>query len=191
MKNYYKSWIIFLGFDERNYADLLYEITMYQNYVAEHGICMKSLEEFRNHIFSHSTGSETIAPYSCCMDSKTMYVKQNDIRGNWVDRGGLHHLPELVKREHMPDKYEINDSGINNMFLSAAFSLIGIAMDGTIVIDLTKEYGNMGNKHNYINQHGIECFLSEMLAMIKENIRPMPEVPKGILSLPEQLEEEA
>ena len=69
------------------------------------------------------------------------------------------------------------------------FYVIGFTLDGRIVIDTKEMYGDVAGQAEYAQANGDREYYGRLLDTVKKNYAGvlLPEVPKGILKLPDRL----
>lgn len=191
MKKQWQDWIIFLGFDGREYDNTVSVVKMWNDRLAESGLNKKNLEQLIKWLF--------YSPYtriwqSCCLAFNTMRVDSDCVIADWIDGGGLPVLPEKydkVKDKEFSDSYD--NCRIKNFplyfFNNYSYQVIGMTLDGKTVMDTFKKYGRQEDIRRRMHELGKSDYCKEFLETVKENYQKLrlPEVPKGILKLPDRL----
>ena len=69
------------------------------------------------------------------------------------------------------------------------FYILGFTLDGRIVIDTKEMYGDVAGQAEYARANGDREYYRRLLETVKKNYVGvlLPEVPKGILKLPDRL----
>ena len=113
------------------------------------------------------------------------------IEANWIDGGGLtdlHNEYNKVKDKEFSSSY--SDYSIRSLpvhfFNDNQYQVIGMTLDGKIVMDTFTKYGHQEDIRRRMNELGESDYVKEFLETVKENYRKLqlPEVPKGILKIP-------
>lgn len=199
MKNGMDKWIMFFGFNADRYEAVLKVIDDYKMWIKRYGICNTAIEYLREKVFKPNIPTGNIlAPFSCCTDYETITVTDEyigvygnsipaDINADLISVGGLYNLSDKVEKDNLSDKEkcEVKDCSIAIMMNTVGNSFIGISMEGDIIIDLIKIYGDANAIQSFIRNNGRYNYYKEILNTIKKNMRPMPIIPAGILKLPE------
>lgn len=190
MDEIWKDWIIFLGFAPEEYNNAITVTKMWNDYLAEHGLNAKSLKVFNKWVFD---GHYVRVWHSCCLSCNSLHIEitaEPHISADWVEGGGLDRLPTVfanhkgeTKLEEFRD-YDITDLRINFFEEVQEFCVIGMTLDGHIVIDTCEKFGSIKEQGNkYKESH--KAYLEEFIKTVKENHKKLllPVVPKGILKL--------
>lgn len=177
----WKDWIIFLGFYNNRYDDVISAVNKMNRHAAEHGFS----EDGSAHITELLFENNAIFMHSCCLSFKSMHIDCDYIIADWIDYGGLKNIDKMFfyygVREFSDtyDNYTIKDGKV--FFLTDyRYQVIGITLDGKIVMDTFKEYGNPStliDKHDYCKK---------FMETVNKNYQKLmlPAVPNGILKLP-------
>jgi hypothetical protein len=120
-----------------------------------------------------------------------MRVDGGYIEANWIDGGGLVDLPnayDQVKNMEFTESY--NNYSVRDLpvhfFCDNDYQVIGMTLDGKIVMDTLMKYGRKDDITRRMNELGDHGYCNDFLETVKENYRKLqlPEVPKGILKIP-------
>ena len=188
MKKQWEDWIIFLGFDGDQYDNTMSVIKMWNSLLAESGLTKKNLEQLTKWLF--------YAPYtriwhSCCLSFDSIRVEGGNIEANWIDGGGLGNLPkdyDKVKDKEFSDSFDDYDIRhlVVHFFNACDYQVIGMTMDGKIVMDTFQKYGHNKDIRRRMRELGDHSYCNEFLETVKENYQKLwlPDVPKGILKIP-------
>ncbi|MBQ2654895.1 MAG: hypothetical protein IJQ67_00700 [Bacilli bacterium] len=188
MKKQWEDWIIFLGFDGDQYDNTMSVIKMWNGLLTESGLNKKNLEQLTKWLF-YSTYSRIW--HSCCLSFESMHVDNGYVIAHWIDGGGLTDLPkeyDKVKDKEFSDFYD--DYRIKNLplhfFNNCDYQVIGMTLDGKIVMDTFEKYGHKEDIRRRMQELGESNYCKEFLETIKENYQKLrlPDVPKGILKIP-------
>lgn len=190
MDEIWKDWIIFLGFVPEEYNNAITVTKMWNDYLTEHGLNADSLKVFIKWVFdSHYVR----VWHSCCLSCNSMHIEvtaEPHIAADWVEGGGLDRLPTVFanhKGETDLEKfrdYDILDLRINFFEAVQDFCVIGMTLDGHVVIDTREKFGDIKDQANkYKESH--KAYLEDFIKTVKENQKKvlLPVVPKGILKL--------
>jgi hypothetical protein len=188
MKKQWEDWIIFLGFDGDQYDNTMSVIKMWNDRLAESGLTKDNLEQLSKWLFYRSY---TRVWHSCCLTIDSMRVDGGYIEANWIDGGGLVDLPnayDQVKNMEFTESY--NNYSVRDLpvhfFCDNDYQVIGMTLDGKIVMDTLMKYGRKDDITRRMNELGDHGYCNDFLETVKENYRKLqlPEVPKGILKIP-------
>lgn len=191
MKKQWEDWIIFLGFDGREYDNTMFVVKMWNDLLAKSGLNKDNLRQLSKWLFF---GSCTRIWHSCCLAFNTMHVAGGYIEANWVDGGGLTDLPK--EYDKVKDKefiYSYADYQVRNLpvhfFNDVQYQVIGMTLDGKIVMDTFQKYGHQEDIRHRMHELGEQNYSTEFLETVKENYQKLwlPEVPKGILKIPSSI----
>lgn len=187
----WEDWIIFLGFWDEEYGDAMSAIGKWKESLAVSGLGGDNL-----HLLSVLLNTPSIRIYhSCCLGLSSMRVANGVIEAGWVDGGGLSSFDkeyEKVKDRDFSDTYiypYICTDGRVRFFNECRFLVIGMTLDGKLVIDTFKEYGNEQARIRRMYELGSRRHCEEFLETVRKNYAKtlLPPVPKGILKLPDRL----
>ena len=188
MKLQWQDWIVFLGFSGDQYDNTMSVIKMWNERIAESGITKDNLEQLSKWLFYRSY---TRVWHSCCLSYESMRVENCNIVGNWIDGGGLVDLGNAydnVKNTEFSDFF--NNYSVRNLpvhfFNDNDYQVIGMTLDGKVVMDTFQNYGHKEDITRRMNELGDLGYCNEFLKTVKENYQKLwlPDVPKGILKLP-------
>ena len=184
----WEDWIIFLGFWDEQYCAAMSAIGKWKESLAVSGLCADNLR-----LLSELLNTPRIRSYhSCCLGLSSMRVANGVIEAGWVDGGGLNLLDkeyEKVKDRDFSDTYiypYIGVGGRVRFFNECRFLVIGMTLDGKLLIDTFKEYGNEKARIRRMYELGCRRHCEEFLETVRKNYAKalLPSVPKGILKLP-------
>lgn len=191
MKKQWEDWIIFLGFDGREYDNTMTVVKMWNDLLAGSGLNKDNLSQLSKWLFIRSIARIW---HSCCLAFNTMHVDGGYIEASWIDGGGLPDLSKefnKVKDKEYSDFYE--DYSIKNLpvhfFNDDQYQVIGMTLDGKIVMDTFQKYGHQEDIRRRMHELGDHDYCKEFLETVKENYQKLwlPEVPKGILKIPSSI----
>lgn len=188
MKKQWEDWIIFLGFQGDQYDNTMSVVKMWNERLAESGLTKDNLEQLTKWLFYRSFARIW---HSCCLSFDSMRVEGGYIEANWIDGGGLVDLPNeynKVKNTEFSDffaTYSVRDLPVH-FFCDDDYQVIGMTLDGKIVMDTFQKYGHKEDIRRRMNELGEHAYCNEFLETVKENYHKLqlPDVPKGILKIP-------
>lgn len=188
MKKQWEDWIIFLGFDGDQYDNTMSVVKMWNSMLAESGLSKKNLDQLTKWLFY---SSYTRIWHSCCLSFDSMRADGGNIVADWIDGGGLVDLSKTydkVKDKEFSDSFD--NYNIKNLpvhfFGSDEYQVIGMTLDGKIVMDTFEKYGHREDIRRRMQELGDYGYCNEFLETVKENYQKLqlPDVPKGILKIP-------
>lgn len=187
----WEDWIIFLGFHGDQYDNTMSVVKMWNDLLAESGLSKDNLSQLIKWLF---TGSYTRIWHSCCLGFSTMHFAGDYIEASWIDGGsllGLHLAYDKVENKEFSDSYD--DYDIRNLpihfFNDDDFQVIGMTLDGKVVMDTFKKYGHKEDIRRHMHELGEYGYCMEFLETITKNYQKimLPVVPKGLLSIPDSI----
>lgn len=188
MKKQWEDWIVFLGFNGDQYDNTMSVIKMWNDRLAESGLTKNNLEELSKWLFYRSY---TRIWHSCCLSVDSMHVEGGYIAANWIDGGGLVDVGnEFDKVKNMEFSASYNTYSVRDLpvhfFNDNDYLVIGMTLDGKIVMDTFMKYGRKEDIRRRMNELGEYRYCNEFLETVKENYHKLrlPDVPKGILKIP-------
>jgi hypothetical protein len=191
MKKQWEDWIIFLGFEGDQYDNTMSVVKMWNDRLAESGLNKDNLYQLRQWLFYRSY---TRIYHSCCLAFNTMQVEDNNIKASWIEGGGLTNLhKEYDKVKDKEFSYTYNDYDIRDLavrfFNDYDYQVIGMTLDGKIVMDTFKKYGHREDIKHHMQELGDHIYSEKFLETVRENYQKLwlPEVPKGILKIPSSI----
>lgn len=184
----WEDWIIFLGFEDREYDNTVTAVKKWNDLLAGSDLNKDNLAKLNKWLFS---GTLVRIWHSCCLSFKSMHVTDDCVEAGWIDDGGLADLrTEYIKVENKEFSASYDNYSIRNLpvhfFNYEQYQVIGMTLDGKVVIDTFKEYGNREARRSRIRELGYRRYCEEFLETVKKNYGNcrLPPVPKGILKLP-------
>lgn len=191
MKKQWEDWIIFLGFEGNQYDNTMSVVKMWNDQLAETGLTKDNLRQLSMWLFYRSYARIL---HSCCLSFESMHVAGSYIEANWIDGGGLTDLAkeyDKVKDKefiYCYDDYQIRNLSLN-FFNDCGYQVIGMTLDGKIVMDTFKKYGHQEDIRRRMQELGQQNYCKEFLETVKENYKKLwlPEVPRGILKIPSSI----
>lgn len=188
MKKQWEDWIIFLGFQGDQYENTMSVVKMWNNLLAESGLNKDNLKQLSIWLFYHSLARIW---HSCCLAFSTMRVEGRYIEASWIDGGGLPDLyNEYNKVENKKFSISYDDYSIKNLpihfFNNNDYQVIGMTLDGKIVMNTFEKYGHKEDITHRMNELGDHGYCNEFMETVKENYQKLrlPDIPKGILKIP-------
>lgn len=187
MEEIWKDWIIFLGFEPGEYNNAIVMMKKWKDYLAEHELNAKSLKTFSKWLFDDSL---VRIWHSCCLSCYSIHLEGSHIAADWLDGGGLNGLPRVFA-EHKDetriedfDNYDITDLQISFFENTESYYVLGMTLDGHIVIDTKEKFGSIEEQERRYKESNSE-YLMDFIKTVKENHKKalLPVVPKGILKL--------
>lgn len=182
----WEDWIIFLGFRDEQYGDVMSAIGDWKESLTGSGLNGDDLRRLNGLLFN---GPDRIIQHSCCLGLSSMQVVNGVIEADWVDGGGLNLFDkeyEKIKDRDFSDTYRYPYCNISVYFLSYdLLTVFGMTLDGKPVIDTFKEYGDEEARMRRMRELGDRRYCKEFLETVKKNYAKalLPPVPKGILKL--------
>lgn len=192
MNDRQKDWIIFLGVLPDRYNEAVAVVKVWREYARAYGVDRNKLTELNERLFRLGN---PLSAHSCCLSYGSMRVDgYGTIVADFIDGGRLSGLPELFEKAGQ----EITDGDWQYMLVSQPvsffcqtkyFYILGFTLDGRIVIDTKEMYGSVEGQDEYRRTAGDREYCLGLLDTVGKNIRRLrlPEVPKGILKLPDRL----
>ena len=190
----WEDWIIFLGFRDEHYGNAVDAIGKWKGTLTGSGLNGDDLRRLNGLLFN---GPDQIIQHFCCLGLSSMRVADNVIEAGWVDGGGLYLLHkeyERVKDCDFSDTYIYPYIGVGvggrvSFFNDGRYLTVGMTLDGRIVIDTKEMYGGTDGQAEYRRTAGDREYCCRLLETVKKNYAGvlLPEVPKGILKLPDRL----
>lgn len=184
----WEDWIIFLGFNDGEYDNTMSMVKMWNDLLAESGLNKDNLAQLSRWLFVRSLARIW---HSCCLSFKSMHVVNGYIETSWIDGGGLidlHKKYDKVKDTEFSSSFA--DYSIRNLpihfFNDDQYQVIGMTLDGKIVMDTFQKYGHKDDIRRHMNELGEQDYCKEFLETVTENYQKLqlPNVPKGILKIP-------
>ena len=188
MKKQWEDWIIFLGFDGSEYDNTMTVVKMWNDLLAESGLNKDNLNQLSKWLFIRSIARIW---HSCCLGFSTMQVEGSYVEASWIDGGGLSDLANAYNKVANKEfSYSFDDYSIKNLpihfFNDYQYQVIGMTLNGKIVMDTFTKYGHREDIRRRMNELGDHDYCEEFMNTVKENYQKLwlPEVPKGILKIP-------
>ena len=191
MNNRQKDWIIFLGVIPDMHDEAVTVIKKWREYARVNGVDRDGLTRLNEWLF----GGKLLPGHSCCLSYGSMRVdRYGTIVADFIDGGRLPGLPELFEKagRSMLEgdwEYMLVNQSVTFLLYTEYLYVIGFTLDGRIVIDTKEMYGDVAGQAKYRRVNGDREYYGRLLDTVKKNyaVVLLPEVPKGILKLPDRL----
>ena len=191
MNDRQKDWIIFLGVLPDRYNEAVAVVKVWREYARAYGVDRQGLTRLNERLF----GGKPLPGHSCCLSYGSLQVDEYGmIVADFIDGGRLHGLPELFEKagQEIPDddwRYMLVSQPVSFFCQTKYFYILGFTLDGRIVIDTKEMYGSVEGQDEYRRTVGDWEYCRGLLDTVRKNHRRLllPEVPKGILKLPDGL----
>ena len=192
MNDRQKDWIIFLGVCPDQYDDTVAVVKIWREYARAYGVDRNKLTELNERLFRLG---KPLPGHSCCLSYRSLRVDgYGMIVADFIDGGRLSGLPELFEKagRSMLEgdwEYMLINQPVTFLLYTEYFYVIGFTLDGRIVIDTKEMYGDVAGQAEYSRTAGDREYYRRLLETVKKNYAGvlLPEVPKGILKLPDRL----
>lgn len=191
MNDIQKDWIIFLGVVPDRYDEAVAVVRDWREYARANGVDRDGLTRLNGRLF----GGKRLTGHSCCLSYGSMRVDGYDmVVADFIDGGGLPKLPELFEKAgqgigYGDREYMLVNQPVTFLWYTEYFYVLGFTLDGRIVIDTKEMYGSVNRQSEYRRANGDREYCCRLLETVKKNYAGalLPEVPKGILKLPDRL----
>lgn len=192
MNDRQKDWIIFLGVVPDLYDEAVAVVREWREYARANGVDRQGLTWLNGRLF----GGKQLTAHSCCLSYGSLRVDgYGTVFADFIDGGGLHSLPELFEKAGLGIGYGdweymlVNQPGPFLWYTTEYFYVLGFTLDGRIVIDTKEMYGSLDGQSEYRQAVGDREYCCRLLDTVGKNYAGvlLPEVPKGILKLPDRL----
>ena len=191
MNDIQKDWIIFLGICLNLYDEAVAAVRYWRECARANGVDKDGLTELNWRLF----GRERFAVNSCCLSYRSMRLDgYGTIVADFIDGGGLPRLPWLFEKagREIPGgewEYMLTNQPVPFLWYTEYFYVLGFTLDGRIVIDTKEMYGSADGQTDYMRDAGVWEYCGRLLRTVEKNYAGvlLPEVPKGILKLPDRL----
>ena len=191
MNNRQKDWIIFLGVIPDMHDEVVAVVRDWREYARANGVDRQGLTRLNERLF----GGKPLPGHSCCLSYGSLRVDgYGMIVADFIDGGRLSGLPELFEKagRSMLEgdwEYMLVNQPVTFLLYTEYFYIIGFTLDGRIVIDTKEMYGDVAGQAEYKRANGDREYYRRLLETVKKNYTGvlLPEVPKGILKLPDRL----
>lgn len=187
----YEKWVMIFGFDPKYYDTLMGEIIFHRQAVKECGNSKIRMQDFLSRIFRRTPFIHIT--HSACIDFNTIVESDSYMTADLIEGGGLYNLAKKVnsaKTLRPEKKYEYIKCNLSFMSNTSHYIFLAVIIDGDIVLDTKTQYGSLIEQDNYMNSIGQYNYVKELVEIINNNLKSQyfPEVPKGILTLPENFD---
>ena len=187
-----KDWIIFLGVIPDMHDKVVAIVREWREYARANGVDRDGLTRLNERLF----GGKPLPGHSCCLSYGSLQVDEyGTIVADFIDGGRLSGLPELFEKagHSMPEgdwEYMLVNQPVTFLLYTEYFCVLGFTLDGRIVIDTKEMYGGTDGQTEYKRANGDREYYYRLLETVKKNYAGvlLPEVPKGILKLPDDLQ---
>lgn len=192
MNNRQKDWIIFLGVIPDMHDKAVAIVREWREYARANGVDRDGLTRLNGRLFGDG---KQLPGHSCCLSYGSLRVDEyGTIVADFIDGGRLPGLPELFEKagRSMLEgdwEYMLVNQPVTFLLYTEYFYVIGFTLDGRIVIDTKEMYGDVAGQAEYWRSAGDREYYGRLLDTVKKNYAEvlLPEVPKGILKLPDRL----
>ena len=192
MNDIQKDWIIFLGVIPDLHDETVAVVREWREYARAYGVDRNKLTELNERLFRLGN---PLSAHSCCLSSASLRVEEyGTIVADFIAGGRLSGLPELFEKasQEIPDddwRYMLVSQPVSFFYQTEYFYILGFTLDGRIVIDTKEMYGSVEGQDEYRRTAGDREYCLGLLDTVGKNRRRLllPEVPKGILKLPDSL----
>ena len=191
MNDIQKDWIIFLGVIPDLHDETTVVVKRWREYARAHGVDKDGLTGLNGWLFG-----ERLTVHSCCLSYGSMRLDgYGTIVADFIEGGGgLPRLPWLFENagRGIPSgewEYMLVNQPVPFLWYTEYFYVLGFTLDGRIVIDTKEMYGSADGQTDYMRSVGVREYCCRLLETVKKNYAGvlLPEVPKGILKLPDRL----
>ena len=191
MNNRQKDWIIFLGVIPDRYDEAVAIVRDWREYTRANGVDRDGLTRLNERLFD----GKPLPGHSCCLSYGSLRVDgYGTIVADFIDGGRLPELPELFEKAGRDNldrdwEYMLVNQPVTFLLYTEYFYVLGFTLDGRIVIDTKEMYGDVAGQAEYSRANGDREYYGRLLETVKKNYAGvlLPEVPKGILKLPDRL----
>ena len=190
MNDRQKDWIIFLGVIPDMHDEAVAVVREWREYALANGVDWQGLIRLNERLFD----GKSLPGHSCCLSYGSMRLDgYGTIVADFIDGGRLPGLPELFEKagQEIPGgewEYMLTNQSVSFFCQAEYFYVIGFTLDGRIVIDTKEMYGSADGQTDYMRAAGVREYCGKLLETVKKNYAGLlPEVPKGILKLPDRL----
>ena len=191
MNDRQKDWIIFLGVIPDMHDKVVAVVKKWREYARANGVDRQGLTQLNERLFD----GKPLPGHSCCLSYRSMRVDgYGMIVADFIDGGRLQCLPELFEKAGRSIlegdwEYMLVNQPVTFLLYTEYFYVIGFTLDGRIVIDTKEMYGDVAGQAEYKRANGGREYCGRLLETVGKNYTKalLPEVPKGILKLPDRL----
>ena len=191
MNDRQKDWIIFLGVIPDMHDKAVAIVREWREYARANGVDRQGLTRLNERLF----GGKPLPGHSCCLSYGSLRVDGDGaIVADFIDGGRLSGLPELFEKAgrgigHGDWEYILINQPVTFLWYTEYLYVLGFTLDGRIVIDTKEMYGGTNGQTKYRRTNGDREYCCRLLETVKKNYAGalLPEVPKGILKLPDRI----
>ena len=191
MNDRQKDWIIFLGVIPDMHDKAVAVVREWREYARANGVDRQGLTRLNERLF----GGKPLPGHSCCLSYGSLRVDgDGTIVADFIDGGRLSGLPELFEKAgrgigHGDWEYILINQPVTFLWYTEYLYVLGFTLDGRIVIDTKEMYGGTNGQTEYMLANGNREYCVRLVETIKKNYARvlLPEVPKGILKLPDRI----
>lgn len=191
MNNRQKDWIIFLGVIPDMHDETVAVVRDWREYARANGVDRDGLTRLNEWLFD----GKPLLGHSCCLSYRSLRVDgYGAVVADFIDGGRLQWLPELFEKAgcsmlECDWEYMLVNQPVTFLLYTEYFYVIGFTLDGRIVIDTKEMYGDVAGQAEYSRSAGDREYYRRLVETVKKNYAGvlLPEVPKGILKLPDRL----
>lgn len=163
----------------------------WREYARANGVDRDGLTRLNERLF----GGNPLPGHSCCLSYGSLRVNEYGmIVADFIDGGRLSGLPDLFENagQEIPGgdwEYMLVNQPATFLLYTEYFCDLGFTLDGRIVIDTKEMYGGVDGQTEYRQANGDREYYCRLLETVRKNYARvlLPEVPKGILKLPDCL----
>ena len=193
MNDRQKDWIIFLGVIPDLHDEAVAVVREWREYARANGVDRDGLTGL-NGWLARRAGMR-LTGHSCCLSYGSLRIDgYGAVVADFIDGGGLRSLPELFEKAGRDTlyggwEYMLVNQPVTFLWYTEYFCVLGFTLDGHIVIDTKEMYGSANGQSEYRRAVGDREYCCRLLETVKKNYAGvlLPEVPKGILKLPDRL----
>ena len=191
MNDRQKDWIIFLGVIPDMHDEVVAIVREWREYARANGVDRQGLTRLNERLF----GGKRLPAYLCCLSYGSLQVDEyGTIVADFIDGGRLSVLPDFFEKagHGMPEgdwEYMLVNQPVMFLLYTEYFCVLGFTLDGRIVIDTKEMYGDTDGQTEYRRVNGDREYYCRLVETVKKNYARalLPEVPKGILKLPDRI----
>ena len=191
MNDRQKDWIIFLGVIPDRYDETVAVVREWREYARANGVDRDGLTLLNERLFS----GKPLPGHSCCLSYGSLRVDgDGTIVADFIDGGRLSGLPDFFEKagHSMPEgdwEYMLVNQPVYFFCQAKYFYVLGFTLDGRIVIDTKEMYGGLDGQIEYMRANSNREYCVRLVETVEKNYARilLPEVPKGILKLPDRL----
>ena len=195
MNDRQKDCIIFQGVIPDMHDKVVSIVREWRKYARANGVDRQGLTRLNERLFGRLFGGKPLPGHSCCLSYGSLRVDGDGaVVADFIDGGRLSGLPELFEKAgrgigHGDWEYMLVNQPVSFLWYTEYFYVLGFTLDGRIVIDTKEMYGGVDGQSEYRRTVGDREYCCRLLETVEKNYAGalLPEVPKGILKLPDRL----